>query len=150
MVVNSQQHAVKGNKKTMGKTKCCTSWTAERTKLSCQLLGGARIIHAMRINLVTPFAEKDAVKALGARWDASKKLWYILDVADITPFLRWIPKTEVATKNSATVSQHLDARPDNDQSRTPKVPKPSGLSSEVLHCGCHVLPWDDCAHTAKP
>jgi|APLow6443716910_1056828.scaffolds.fasta_scaffold65502_1 hypothetical protein len=23
----------------------------------------------MRINLVTPFAEKDAVKALGARWD---------------------------------------------------------------------------------
>jgi hypothetical protein len=26
----------------------------------------------MRINLVTPFAEKDAVKALGARWDAAK------------------------------------------------------------------------------
>jgi hypothetical protein len=61
----------------------------------------------MRINLVTPFAEKDAVKTLGARWDANRKLWYILDVADITPFLRWIPKTEVATKNSATVSQPL-------------------------------------------
>jgi hypothetical protein len=28
----------------------------------------------MRINLVTPFAEKDAVKALGARWDAAKKV----------------------------------------------------------------------------
>nr|MDP2192790.1 DUF5710 domain-containing protein [Rhodoferax sp.] len=36
----------------------------------------------MRINLVTPFAEKDAVKALGARWDAAKKIWYITDVAD--------------------------------------------------------------------
>ena len=42
----------------------------------------------MRINLVTPFAEKDAVKALGARWDAAKKLWYITDVADLTPFMR--------------------------------------------------------------
>jgi len=28
----------------------------------------------MRINLVTPFAEKEAVKALGARWDATKKI----------------------------------------------------------------------------
>ena len=28
----------------------------------------------MRINLVTPLAEKDAVKALGARWDAATEL----------------------------------------------------------------------------
>jgi hypothetical protein len=28
----------------------------------------------MRINLVTPFAEKDAVKALGTRWDAATKV----------------------------------------------------------------------------
>ena len=34
----------------------------------------------MRINLVTPFAEKYAAKALGARWDAAKKCWYIVDV----------------------------------------------------------------------
>jgi hypothetical protein len=45
----------------------------------------------MRINLVTPFAEKDEAKALGARWDSAKKCWYIVDVADLTPFLRWIP-----------------------------------------------------------
>jgi hypothetical protein len=54
----------------------------------------------MRINLVTPFAEKDAVKALGARWDAGKKVWYITDVADLTPFLRWIPDLDVAMGNS--------------------------------------------------
>src|SRR5450830_802080 len=35
------------------------------------------ITRQMRINLVTPFTEKDAVKALGARWDSAKKLWYI-------------------------------------------------------------------------
>ena len=34
----------------------------------------------MRINLVTPFAEKDAVKARGARWDAAKTVWYITDL----------------------------------------------------------------------
>ena len=54
----------------------------------------------MRINLVTPFAEKDAVKALGARWDAAKKVWYITDVADLTPFLRWIPDLEAVTEKS--------------------------------------------------
>ncbi len=53
---------------------------------------------AMRINLVTPFAEKDAVKALGARWDAAKKLWYITDVADLSPFMRWIPNLEAASE----------------------------------------------------
>ncbi len=53
----------------------------------------------MRINLVTPFAEKDADKALGARWDSAKKLWYIIDVADPTPFLGWIPNLEIATRD---------------------------------------------------
>lgn len=74
----------------------------------------------MRTNLITPFAEKDAVKALGARWDADKKTWYITDVADLAPFARWIPDLAAATK--------------------PTV--------EVPHCGCDVLPWEDCQHTA--
>ena len=41
--------------------------------------------------LSTPFGEKASVKALGARWDATQKVWYITDVGDLTPFLRWIP-----------------------------------------------------------
>ena len=53
----------------------------------------------MRINVVKPFAEKDAVKALGARWGAKKKIWYIADVADLTPFLRWIPNLAAATED---------------------------------------------------
>jgi hypothetical protein len=54
----------------------------------------------MRINLVTPFAEKDAVKALGARWDVTKKCWYITNVADLTPFARWIPNLDAAGDKS--------------------------------------------------
>jgi hypothetical protein len=104
----------------------------------------------MRINLVTPFAEKDAVKALGARWDASKKLWYIVDVADLTPFMRWIPNMEVATENSVASSQPQATRPAGTLSQKPKTPTPSSAMSEVPHCGCSVLPWDDCVHTVKP
>lgn len=104
----------------------------------------------MRINLVTPFAEKDAVKALGARWDASKKLWYIVDVADLTPFLRWMPNLEDATENSVTASQLQEARPTSASSQRSKAPAPSKSTSEVPHCGCNVLPWDACVHTATP
>lgn len=88
----------------------------------------------MRINLVTPFAEKDAAKALGARWDAAKKCWYVVDVADLTPFSRWIPNMEAAMDN-APVNQF-------------KGPT-TGSMIEVPHCGCDVLPWEDCVHTAK-
>ena len=29
----------------------------------------------MRVNLNVPYAEKDAAKAAGARWDAARKCW---------------------------------------------------------------------------
>ena len=104
----------------------------------------------MRINLVTPFAEKDAVKALGARWDAAKKLWYIVDVADLMPFMRWIPNLEVATENSVAASQQQAKRPASAPSQKPKAPNPSKSVNTVPHCGCSVLPWDDCVHTTTP
>jgi hypothetical protein len=47
---------------------------------------------SMRIDLNCPFAEKDQAKALGARWDAGKRVWYIVDVEDLTPFMRWMPR----------------------------------------------------------
>lgn len=101
----------------------------------------------MRINLVTPFAEKDAVKALGARWDATKKIWYITDVADLTPFLQWIPNLQSATEDSADGA----ARPTKSASKAQinhfKGPT-TGSTIEVPHCGCNVLPWEDCEHSA--
>ena len=114
------------------------------------VLEQARIIRQMRITLVTPFAEKDAVKALGARWDASKKHWYIVDVADLTPFMRWIPNMEMATENAVAASQQQGARPTSVPSQKPKVPTPSKSVNAVPHCGCSVLPWEDCTHTTTP
>lgn len=100
----------------------------------------------MRINLVTPFADKDKAKALGARWDSTRKVWYIVDVADLTPFMRWIPDLGVATRP-------LDMPGGSGVSKTAKQPAESRPAvttrsdQDVPFCGCKVLPWDDCIHT---
>lgn len=39
-----------------------------------------------------PFAEKDEAKSLGARWDGFKRCWYIVDIEDLAPFMRWFPE----------------------------------------------------------
>ncbi len=45
------------------------------------------------ILLEVPFAEKDAAKSLGARWNPQKKKWYVPDdlVDDLSPFEKWLP-----------------------------------------------------------
>ena len=102
----------------------------------------------MRINLVTPFAEKDAVKALGARWDASKKVWYITNVEDLTPFSRWIPSLDAAIEDSAPgVRQPTTATKKTPANESTGVITKSAIA--VPHCGCNTLPWEDCEHTAS-
>ena len=44
----------------------------------------------MRIDLAVPYTEKDAAKSKGARWDSEKKVWFIVDVEDLTSFMRWV------------------------------------------------------------
>jgi hypothetical protein len=96
----------------------------------------------MRINLSTPFSEKDAVKALGARWDGTKKVWYITDVADLTPFMRWIPNLEAASEPLGGAIKPVTKA---SESQSPGVITKSTLV--VPHCGCEVLPWEDCQHS---
>jgi len=40
--------------------------------------------------LQVPFSEKDEARRLGAKWNPARKLWYIENVEDMKPFLRWI------------------------------------------------------------
>lgn len=42
------------------------------------------------IFLKVPYADKDAAKALGARWNAQRKAWYLPDGTDAGPFQRWL------------------------------------------------------------
>jgi hypothetical protein len=102
----------------------------------------------MRINLVTPFAEKDTVKALGARWDAAKKVWYITDVADLTPFIRWIPALDAATEKSVG-----NAGQATGDTAAAAIRRSEGVITTsavmVAGCDCKVLPWEDCERAAK-
>lgn len=40
--------------------------------------------------LDVPFKEKDEAKALGARWDAGAKKWYVPEGKDLAPFNDWL------------------------------------------------------------
>jgi hypothetical protein len=40
--------------------------------------------------LKVPYAEKDAAKSLGARWDAAKRKWYIPAGLDQALFSKWV------------------------------------------------------------
>lgn len=46
----------------------------------------------MRTYLQVPFAEKEAAKSLGARFDMSRKQWYCPDGIDLMTFKRWLPR----------------------------------------------------------
>jgi len=87
----------------------------------------------MRINLSCPYAEKDEAKALGAKWDADRKVWYIQGVEDLTPFSRWIPLL-------GRMAQ--DMKPKKDVNRKPRI-----TGTYRPSCACDVLPWEDCEHT---
>ena len=40
--------------------------------------------------LKVPYAEKDQAKALGARWNNERKVWYVPDGEQTAPFAKWI------------------------------------------------------------
>ena len=106
----------------------------------------------MRINLVTPFAEKDDAKKLGAKWDSTRKCWYIVDVADLTPFMRWIPDLVAAAgvelvADSAVVPIATKKAAAASTNTTAVLTK---AKEAVPHCGCNVKPWEDCEHTLAP
>jgi hypothetical protein len=52
--------------------------------------------------LNVPFAQKDSAKALGARWDAANKKWYVPADKDITLFAQWQPQSGTLESPSTT------------------------------------------------
>ncbi len=46
------------------------------------------------IILKVPYAEKDQAKALGARWNSARKVWYVPDGQAAAPFERWLDASQ--------------------------------------------------------
>lgn len=87
----------------------------------------------MRTDLAVPFAEKDEAKKLGARWDPTRKCWYVQNVTDLAPFSRWLREGGAAPAPARATGPA-------------KVPR-TGPKEPPAHCGCEVLPWEPCVHT---
>ena len=81
------------------------------------------------ISLKVPFSEKDEAKALGARWNAEQKLWYVPQGVESAPFAKWFndaaspgsakavtnsPAKNTATKTSAAPADNNPADDDMD------------------------------------
>lgn len=96
----------------------------------------------MRVDLVVPFKEKDKAKALGARWDKVRMVWYVLDSADLSRFERWLPGLAEFNRKGSEVDQL-------SESRMPVQPthSASNVQTFVSDCGCDALPWEHCEHT---
>lgn len=55
-----------------------------------------------RINLRVPFSQKEEVRALGARWDATLRTWYVPEHVDPGGFARWRPAEATCNVRSAS------------------------------------------------
>jgi hypothetical protein len=121
----------------------------------------------MRINLSCPFAEKDQAKALGAKWDAAKRVWYIVDVENLTPFMRWMPSSkpreqpvrpvklteamerEVEEKLRKMFAEHM--RKHGTKPHKPAKDRHATVTTGTYKpiCNCTTPPWEDCEHTEE-
>jgi hypothetical protein len=106
----------------------------------------------MRVNLKVPYAEKDKAKRLGAKWDMARKVWFVEDLDNLSPFLRWMPehlKRPVKTESKAVKkSQEVKAldknKPKKACNRINKVTPRTDFS--LLDTGCSCVPWEWCEH----
>ena len=63
----------------------------------------------MRVNLKVPYSQKEEAKKLGARWDSGRQVWYVENIEDLGPFLKWMP-------------EHLTKRHEEKSARNEKLP----------------------------
>ena len=53
------------------------------------------MIATTNISLKVPFNEKDQAKALGARWNAEAKHWYVPQGVEAAPFEKWFTNAPI-------------------------------------------------------
>ncbi len=72
--------------------------------------------------LTVPYAEKDAAKALGARWNPTRRRWYVADGVDTGPFAKWIDAASAAAgatgPSAAPAASAKPGRVDSYQGKT--------------------------------
>jgi hypothetical protein len=94
-----------------------------------------------RIYLAVPYAQKDAAKALGARWDAAQKKWYVPATLDIAPFAKWHSEAVAAELSTAATTKPKTRAPSSGNSASrPAVTYPT-VKEFVAYNG-DLPPWE--------
>lgn len=83
----------------------------------------------MRHDLFVFFQEKDEVRRLGARWDPARKVWYIENLDDLTPFLPYLKHRHLLepTRTSAQPARKTQKRKrsEKNQQQRPRLSPPA-------------------------
>ena len=64
----------------------------------------------MRTELDVPFSHKEEAKALGAKWDRTKKIWYVPSGVNPEPFAEWLPGIDRSDPSAPYISSTGQAR----------------------------------------
>lgn len=94
--------------------------------------------------LTVPYAEKDAAKALGARWNPTRRRWYVPDGVATEPFAKWCdgaPVHEAGPGTGGAAPAARKGRVDSYQGKTVV-----GVHYVALEHGCD--PLQDCPECA--
>ncbi|MFM2134481.1 MAG: hypothetical protein RL156_1762 [Bacteroidota bacterium] len=121
----------------------------------------------MRVDLNVPYAEKESAKRLGARWDAIKKTWYVIDAVELWPFMKWMPAhLKRPVKNTQPTAQTKTAKRskqvkskkayENAMNRLAQKnaslivgPMTSRTDFSLPDTGCSCPPWEECEHVLR-
>ena len=106
------------------------------------------------------FAQKDQVKALGAKWDAQARSWYVPLGMALEPFAPWLGKSSKGLTGEGLEKEKKDQdknRPSNAGTCTvmdsgkPHLVEPliSIYERMCLDCHCQIPPWQSCEHTQE-
>lgn len=65
----------------------------------------------MIVWLKVPFQQKDEARRLGAQWNDARRLWYVENIEDLRPFMKWIDARVKAPTTKAAAKAPKHARP---------------------------------------
>lgn len=128
------------------------------------------MIGVMRIDLQVSYAEKDQAKRHGAKWDAARRTWYVENVRNLEPLMKWIPDQHrmpsvagptfelkyappVSGAKLRKMKKAEQRKKKREEARNthfiigPITPR-TDFSLKDTGCSCH--PWDWCEHNPEP
>ena len=90
-----------------------------------------------------PFAQKDTAKALGAKWDASMKKWYVPADKDSAVFAQWSPQASALTGTEIPTSKPTSSKKPSTSANdsTPNVMTYAEDKNFIAYNG-NEPPWD--------